>query len=413
MIKKKILIIDESPLFREFLEKTLSDYGFYIVSAHNGFDGYNKIHSEIPDLIIMDYFLSRRSAEDLLEDKSKSPKVAAIPVMIISEQIPKNKLMDIARFGVKKFLNKPCKIVDLLNPLVELLGVEIPLDDTPSITEAHLNDQIVFVEIARGLNREKIRLLNYKVRELMQLYSIKLPLILVMFSNIEWKDKDRDKFDLLFDELRLLVQDRGERIRVLSSSGKVKDFLMSMPNVKMFPALDKALEGFIGAMADKNMVRATQEQLVSGPENAKAGEAGIKMDRYEDPVELQKMVHKKSLKIAIVDDDPIVHAILKKAYGQTGAKVFTFSNGRDFLTNIPSDLDLLYLDLMMPEVNGFQVLEALRNNGIDFPVIILSALGQMDTVMKAREYGVKSYLIKPVKPVDIIKKGVEILGKQF
>ncbi|WP_028972581.1 response regulator [Spirochaeta cellobiosiphila] len=410
MIKKKILIIDESPLFREFLKKTLSDYGFYIVSANNGFDGYNKIHSEAPDMVIMDFFLTRRDGDSLLADKAKSPNVSNIPTLLVSGQIPKEKLMDIARYGVKKILRKPCTIVDLLSAVTDMLKVDIPLDETSSIVDVHMNDQIVFVEIARGFNREKIRLVNYKIRELMELYSIRLPLILVMFSDIQWNDKDEDKCHLLFEELLSLVNDRQDRIRVLTTSDALISTLNETPKIKVFPSLDLALNGFIGAGSDQNQLRAKQQQLVTGPENAEAGETGIRMNRYEDPIELQKLVDIKSLKIAIVDDDPIVHGIVKKAYSNTQATLYTYGNGREFLSNVPPDLDLLYLDLMMPDINGFHVLEAIKKYNATFPVIILSALSKMETVLKAREYGVKSYLIKPVKPLDIIKKGVEILG---
>jgi DNA-binding response OmpR family regulator len=64
-------------------------------------------------------------------------------------------------------------------------------------------------------------------------------------------------------------------------------------------------------------------------------------------------------------------------------------------------------------MNGFQVLEAVRQRGIEIPIIVLSALSQRDSVVKAVQYGVKSYLIKPLEPEAIRKKAAEVLRVNF
>jgi DNA-binding response OmpR family regulator len=67
---KKILLIDESPLFRDYLTKKLSEQRFEVIQAVNGLDGGLKLRSELPDLVIMDYFLSRKSScyHDFFQD---------------------------------------------------------------------------------------------------------------------------------------------------------------------------------------------------------------------------------------------------------------------------------------------------------------------------------------------------------
>ena len=55
---KKILIIEESPLFREYLGKKLAEFDVEIIQAANGLDGMLTLRSEIPDILIMDYFLT-------------------------------------------------------------------------------------------------------------------------------------------------------------------------------------------------------------------------------------------------------------------------------------------------------------------------------------------------------------------
>ncbi len=96
------------------------------------------------------------------------------------------------------------------------------------------------------------------------------------------------------------------------------------------------------------------------------------------------------------------------------AKVNTFSNGREFLTAVRSRVfDLVFLDLRMPEVDGFGVLAELRAQDLEMPIIVLSAVTQRESVVKAFQAGVKSYLVKPLKPEHILRKTLEILKANF
>jgi len=70
---KKILIIDESALFREYLTSKLVEKGFEAVVATNGLDGLVKLRGDLPDLIIMDFYLSRKSSLELLQSKRITP----------------------------------------------------------------------------------------------------------------------------------------------------------------------------------------------------------------------------------------------------------------------------------------------------------------------------------------------------
>ena len=93
---KKILVIDESALFREYLTSKLVEKGFEVVIATNGLDGLVKLRGDIPDLIIMDFYLSRKSSLELLEAKKDNPNVASIPVIIVASKIDRSELVKIA-----------------------------------------------------------------------------------------------------------------------------------------------------------------------------------------------------------------------------------------------------------------------------------------------------------------------------
>jgi DNA-binding response OmpR family regulator len=67
----------------------------------------------------------------------------------------------------------------------------------------------------------------------------------------------------------------------------------------------------------------------------------------------------------------------------------------------------------MPEVDGFGVLAELHAQDLEMPIIVLSAVTQREAVVKAFQSGVKSYLIKPLKPDQILVKTLEILKANF
>ena len=74
---------------------------------------------------------------------------------------------------------------------------------------------------------------------------------------------------------------------------------------------------------------------------------------------------------------------------------------------------LVFLDLMMPEMDGFQVLQNIKQIEKRPPIIVLSALSKRETVMQALQLGVSSYMIKPLKPQTIRMKASEILQMNF
>ena len=122
-----------------------------------------------------------------------------------------------------------------------------------------------------------------------------------------------------------------------------------------------------------------------------------------------------NIRIAVVDDDMIVREIIRNAFGVTGWEIVPFKNGLEFVEALDSDqsFDLLFLDLIMPEMNGFAVLQMMNGRSLEIPTIILTALSRKESVVKAREFGVNSYLIKPIKPESILAKAAEILGADF
>jgi CheY-like chemotaxis protein len=107
-----------------------------------------------------------------------------------------------------------------------------------------------------------------------------------------------------------------------------------------------------------------------------------------------------------VDDDPVIRGLLEVNLEMEGHDVVSAVDGRDALDKVRADPpDLILLDVMMPNVNGWQVAEALKGDPAtrDIPVVFLSARAMEADVRKGEELGVDSYVTKPFDPIELME----------
>jgi adenylate cyclase len=106
--------------------------------------------------------------------------------------------------------------------------------------------------------------------------------------------------------------------------------------------------------------------------------------------------------LLIVDDNKVNRILLARGLEGDGHKVKTAENGKQALEKLRTDsFDLVLLDIEMPEMNGYQVLETcLQDPDLrDIPIIMTSSLDEIDSVVKCVELGAEDYLNKPVNPI--------------
>jgi class 3 adenylate cyclase len=106
--------------------------------------------------------------------------------------------------------------------------------------------------------------------------------------------------------------------------------------------------------------------------------------------------------LLVVDDNKVNRILLSRGLEAHGHKVETAEHGRQALEKLRADtFDLVLLDIEMPEMNGYQVLETcLQDPDLrDIPIIMTSSLDEIDSVVKCVELGAEDYLNKPVNPI--------------
>lgn len=114
----------------------------------------------------------------------------------------------------------------------------------------------------------------------------------------------------------------------------------------------------------------------------------------------------KAKLILLVEDDLFIRELYQRVLEKSGYRVITAQDGEECLRAIYHNPDLVLLDIMLPKINGLEVLKRIREDDLvaNIPIILLTNLGQEDIMEKASKLDISSYLIKMrIAPNDLVK----------
>jgi two-component system, OmpR family, copper resistance phosphate regulon response regulator CusR len=119
-----------------------------------------------------------------------------------------------------------------------------------------------------------------------------------------------------------------------------------------------------------------------------------------------------NVKILIVEDEPKAGDYLRQGLREAGFAVDLVTNGVDGLHHgLEGDHDLVVLDVMLPGMDGWQVLKNLRSQGRQMPVLFLTARDQVEDRIKGLELGADDYLVKPFSFAELLARVRTILRR--
>ena len=132
--------------------------------------------------------------------------------------------------------------------------------------------------------------------------------------------------------------------------------------------------------------------------------------RYNQRMESQG--HKK--KILVIDDDKFLLSMYSFKFKESGFEVTSVLGGAEALSKLREGelFDIILLDLMMPVMNGFELLDVLKKENLspESKVIVFSNLGQPADIEKSRTLGANSYIIKAsTTPTEVVEKAYAVL----
>lgn len=118
-------------------------------------------------------------------------------------------------------------------------------------------------------------------------------------------------------------------------------------------------------------------------------------------------------RVLIIEDDRVIAALLRHLLERRGFEAEVLADGREAVDRLAGSApDLVLLDVMLPLVDGFEVIEAIRHTEAwrTVPVIMLTARSQERYVVRALEAGANDYVVKPFKPGELAARIERLLA---
>ena len=416
---KKVLIIDSHQLFRDFLKQKLSVDQIEVTLTQENRDSYPKMLTLLPNLVILDMGEDRVEEMAFLEKKLGDPNTASIPTIITGPSAEKSSIAALAKYGVIKYFAKPIQFDVFFEAIGKVLHIPLSMDTTPSVLDLHRNNSIIFIELAVGLNREKIALLQYKLTEMIETEELESPKILVMLTNVELTFVDGYNLEFLLDNILACPKVHTKHVKILSLSPFLKDFLdghEAYNGIEMSNNLPKVLNSLIDTTITSSVSDLITDRILTSSYldgDSSSVETRFFSDTNSDP-EALKAADGTVLNIAIIDADLKSLAMSKTAFEGYGANVYAYNSSQSFLADYKAEkFNLVVLDVVLPDNSGLNILAQLRREFNSPPVIVYSPPLQREWVVKILQSGAKTYIVKPQKPNVLVQKSLSLLKGEF
>lgn len=410
---KKVLIADSHPLFRDFLKQKLSEDQIEVITTQENRDIYTRVLTNLPNLIILDMDEDNTMEMDFLEKKMQDTNCADIPVIVTGPKQDRSTIAAYAKYGVIKYFEKPVQFDMFFKSIGLVVHVPLSMDTTPCILDLHRNNNIIFVELAQGLNREKIALLQFKLSEMIEREKIESPKVVIMLTNLELSFVDGYNLEFLIDNVLACPKIHNKNVKILSLSNFVQELLNGHENyagIEMTKNLSRVLNDIVDTSVTSDVSDLITNKFLT-PSYEESDNASI-ATRFSSDSTAEGAVKKTGtvITVAIVDSDESSLELTKNYFEQAGASCFTYTRGPDFLSNYEvNKFDLIVLDVLLADQTGLSLLQTLHSKPHSPPVVIYSQSLQKDIIVKVLSAGAASYLVKPQKPAYLVQKCLSVL----
>ena len=410
---KSVLIIDAPPMLREYLKEKFSAENILVELADGQRDALPRFLSILPDLVIINIQNTVDDIIDFLEKKQADPNGKKIPVIMTGPLIEHEEVADLVQYGVIKYFTRPIKFDLFFDAIGRVLHSVFATDTTKCVLDMHLNKDIIFIEIAKGLNREKITLLKYKISELIENNSLKLPKVILMMSDLGLSFVDGQNLELLLTNVTADRRILRRNIKILSFDPFVKDFIEGHPSydgIQLVENLSTVLTSLVGLDLKNNVQEIISDKILTVSSTEEEGSMALRFFADTGTVGESEELTSGQIRIAIIDVDPNVIQYLTRV-AETIGEVSAFVGAKDFISKVqPNQFSLAITGMYMPEVTGLDLLKFLVDKRIDLPVIVYSAIVQKEVIMQTLRLGASSYLVKPQPAQVITQKALEIIN---
>jgi CheY-like chemotaxis protein len=378
-----LLIVEDDPHYGKVLLNLARDNDFKVIVAKTGADGLALARKHRPTAISLDVFLPDMLGWTVLNQLKQNPATRHIPVQILT--VEEERQYSLER-GAYAFMNKPATTDELATALQrirqfaaanvrDLLVVEDDPAEQLSIAELLGFDDITIT--AAGSGREALEAMRSKQFDCVVL-DLRLPDVsgFELLAEIQADATLRDTPIVVFTG-RDLSEDEEQELRTKAKSIVLK-------GVRSPERLLDETALFLHRVVT-NLPPAKQKMIEA-------------LHEGDEPL--------RGRKVLVVDDDVRNIFALNSVLERRGMQVINASNGMDAIKLVESteDLSLVLMDVMMPEMDGYETMRRIRGNHRFrlLPIIALTAKAMKGDREKCLEAGASDYVAKPVDTAQLL-----------
>jgi len=144
--KKTVLVVDDEADVRNFLKLALTEAGFNVITASDGFEALDQVKKKIPDLISLDLVMPKRSGAKFHRELTKNKNWARIPIIVVTgharDDIGKADLKELTMSGPGIYLEKPVKPDNYIAAIKKILGMDTSADEKEAAEQVEMQNQL-------------------------------------------------------------------------------------------------------------------------------------------------------------------------------------------------------------------------------------------------------------------------------
>lgn len=411
---KKVLIIDDNELFRDYLKEKLTIDQTQVIISQKNRDDFTKLISTFPNLVVLNIDNDPKDEIDFLEQKAANPNLVSIPVIILGPELDNAHIASYAKYGVVKYFKKPVQFDTFYEAIGSILKMTVSLDYTKAFFDIHHNGNIVFLEFSEALNQDKIALITYKLTNMIKHESLESPKIIIMLSALDLTFVDGYNLECLIDNVLKCEKIHPKYVKILSKSPFLNELINGHENyagIEISDNLPQVLTSLMDTSVNSTIYDLISDRVISSSAISDSEQSIIKNTfRFDSNKELTIQEDGTVLSVAIVDSDTQNLVLTRTVFESVNAKVDAYTNGTDFFVDYQTGkYNLIILDILLSDDLGFEILSKITKQNGAPPIIVYSQTLQKDVVVKVLSSGARSYLVKPLKPNVLLQKCLNIL----
>ena len=421
----RILVLEDDPEAQLLAEQAARHVVREVRLASTMEEGRRELENEDFDVVILDLLLPDGDGRQLLAEIREQPRSAQTQVMVLSGKTGRYTKLECFRLGADEFLEKP------VDPEVLEAAVGRQVERARTRAAETRVDHLTGLANRAGLIERfpELRAMSKRTRA---------PLTVALVEILDLDRVGRERGRAGVDRVQAgTAQILSEAFHEPDIVGRWEYglFVVLLPGTEPVDAV-KPLRHAL----DRVLFHVTPDEASEAPEVVAGVVSGLRFEDLREAVlEAERalsgirreegeavVIHptdveepqKEEFRILMVEDDEVSAHLVQHRLQRSGMEVVHLTSGsaaEDLIqTSSPGDFDIALFDVKLPGADGFELLQKVRETPgwKDFPVIMVTSMGQESDVVRAFELGADDYILKPLSPRELLARVQRLLRRR-